>query len=98
MADKLTSSDDQPSKADKQRIFAERFEDITNGFGEACEKHAVPVAIAIAIHPEEDHPIVFVRGHQYDIATLLASILKGMRQELISGLSIEPDIDYNEHR
>ena len=103
MANKLASSvdgnshsdDQEPQSAEqKQRIFDERFDALTNGFGKACEEHNVPVAIAIAIHPKEDHPIVFARGHQYDVASLLASVLRGLKQELISGLSIEPEIDY----
>lgn len=97
MADKLASSDDQ-QQDEKQRIFDERFEALMNGFGEACEKQGVPIAIAIAIHPQEEHPMVFLRGHQYDVATLLASVLRGLRQELMSGLNVEQHIDYNDDR
>jgi len=103
MADKLASSATEHNRElspeeQRQAIFDERFESLTNGFGKACEEHKVPVAIAIAIHPEESHPIVFARGHQYDVASLLASILRGLKQELMSGLNAEPEIDYPEDR
>ena len=91
MSDKFVSSDDQTSvinQEDKHRMFAERFESLTNGFGEACEKHSVPIAIAIAIHPQEELPIIFIRGHQYDVASLLASVLRSMRRDLMSELDI----------
>lgn len=96
MADKLTSPEDNDQLANeqKQRIFAERFAALMDKFGEACEANEIPVAIAIAIHPKENHPLIFVRGHQYDIASLLASVLRGMKAELISGLSSEQEINY----
>lgn len=81
----------------KQAIFDERFNELTNGFGEACEKHGIKTAIAIAIHPQEEQPIVFVRGHHYDVGVVLAAILRNIKEELISGLDTDTEINYSNH-
>lgn len=101
MSDKITSYDnsednDDSSSEENQAIFDQRFNDLTNDFGRACEKNGVETAIAIAIHPEEQHPIIFVRGHKYDIATLLATILRNLKSEIISELDSNPQMDYSE--
>jgi len=74
-------SDDQ-----RQAIFDAIFEELTNGFGEACEKHEIDTAIIIARHPEYGHPIVFARGHQYDVSALIAGVLRGLKTEIINQL------------
>lgn len=74
------------AQARRRDIFAERFSATMDGFGEACEKQGVTTAIAIAMHPEEDMPLVFVRGHEYDVAVLLARMLRSMKEKLGSEL------------
>ena len=74
---------------DEQRIFAERFESLTNGFNEACTNNNVDLAIAIAIHPESNRPVIYARGHNYDIAALLANILRGLKMDLLKELDTE---------
>ena len=75
---------------DHQSIFEERFATLMNGFGETCEANNVQTAIAIAIHPEEEMPIVFIRGGEYDTARLLAYVLKGIRQQINRELDTNP--------
>ncbi len=98
MADNIESSEvqhNQPlSDEQKQRIFDERFQALTDGFGKACAEHNIPIAIAIAVHPGEKHPIVFVRGHQYDVAAVLANVLRRLKQELLEDLITDHEIDY----
>lgn len=69
-----------------QTIFDALFAEVMNGFGASCEQQAIPTAIAIAVHPEHKQPLIFIRGHHYDVAVLLAQLLRdlkgGIRQEL----------------
>lgn len=78
----------------RQTIFDARFAKLTDGFGQACEQENVTLAVAIAIHPEEKHPIVFIKGHEYDIAKLLTRLLREMTRNLMTGLN--PDPNYEE--
>ncbi len=82
------------TKDHRQDIFDARFALITDGFGKACEQEGIEIAIAIAIHPKEKHPIVFIRGHQYDVATLTASVLRQITKDLLAPLN--PDPHYRE--
>ncbi len=77
----------------RQDSFDARFERLTDGFGQACEQDGVETAIAIAIHPEEKRPIVFMRGHQYDVAVLLADILREFSRRLIGPLNANPNYE-----
>ncbi len=74
----------------RQTIFDQRFAALTDGFGAACEQAGVNTAVAIALHPDEQHPIVFIRGHEYDVAALLATILRRLKVDLYTRLSGEP--------
>lgn len=77
----------------RQTIFDARFAKLTDGFGQACEHEQVDLAIAIAIHPEEKHPIVFIKGHEYDIAKLLANLLREITRNLMTGLNPDPNYE-----
>jgi hypothetical protein len=107
MADKSTPLDDATvqkksesnSKNDvgdgqknhRQDIFAETFENLMNGFGEACEKEGVEIAIAIAKHPDYEEPMVFYRApHIVDAAKLMAEILRQIKGQIFTDLDTEP--------
>jgi len=99
MNDKLTSPDDNDEKRsdeEEQGIFDERFNVLMNGFGKACEDNNVKVAIAIAIHPLEKEPMVFARGHDYDIAVLLSDLLRNLKHSLIARLDIDQNISQDD--
>lgn len=91
-----TSADEQVQPAthhepsmhssETQRIFAERFNALMNGFGEDCETNNVELAVAIAIHPEENEPLVFIRGDEYHVARILAFVLKRMKANIMDEL------------
>jgi len=74
----------------RQDIFDEQFQALMNGFGEACEKQNIEVAIAIAKHPDREEPIVFFRGHLVDAAALAANVLRQIKQQLFDNLRTEP--------
>jgi hypothetical protein len=80
----------------RQDSFDARFAKLTNGFGQACEQEGVEIAIAIAIHPEEKHPIIFMRGHQYDVGVLLADVLRQFSRRLIGPLNANPNYEPEE--
>jgi len=69
-----------------KNIFDERFQAVMNGFSEACQREGITVAVAIAIHPDEARPLVYIRGHMYDATAIAARIVKDMKNELISDL------------
>jgi len=79
------------SENHRQDIFEETFERLMNGFGEACEKEGVEVAIAIAKHPNHEEPLVFYRAqHIVDAASLMAGILRQIKGQVFSDLDTEP--------
>lgn len=67
---------------ERQRIFEERYSNLTNEFAEACEREGVDIAVAIAAHPEEEFPIVFIRGHKYDVASIMAYVMRSIKSNI----------------
>ena len=75
----------------RQDIFETTFERLMNGFGEACEKEGIEVAVAIAKHPKFEEPMVFYRApHVVDAASLMADILRQIKGQLFNDLDTEP--------
>lgn len=83
------NNDGDVSGEHRQAIFDERFGAVMDGFGKACEDIKIPLAIAIAVHPDEDIPLIFIRGHEFDVAALLAQVLRKMKGQFSDVLSGE---------
>lgn len=82
-----SASTPQPqTEKNGQDIFDERFNILTNEFGKACESEGVQLAVAVAIHPEEDIPIIYAKGHPYDVAVLLSKVLSKLKSDLLKDL------------
>lgn len=81
-----------PIKDDRnaQDIFAEHFQQLMNSFGESCEQHDIQTAITIAKHPEEDQPIVFIRGDLLSATALMSSVIKRMKAQIYNMIDTEP--------
>ena len=79
------------SENHRQDIFEETFERLMNGFGEACEREGVEIAVAIAKHPNHEEPLVFYRAHHIvDAASLMAGVLRQIKGQVFSDLDTEP--------
>jgi|SoiMethySBSTD1v2_1073268.scaffolds.fasta_scaffold5772900_1 hypothetical protein len=85
MTDKI---EDPAIQHDEQGMFAEHFNIVMDDFGKACEQNKIDTSIAIAIHPEHDHPMVFCKGHKYDVTVLLTKVLKQLRADIEADLDI----------
>jgi len=69
---------------DAHGIFDERFAVFTDAFGATCEQEHVRTAIAIVSDPKlPREPIVFMRGNEYDVAKLLAALLRRINQDIL---------------
>jgi hypothetical protein len=92
---KDSESDLQDGKSDSQEncrqdMFAETFDRLMNGFGKACEKEGVEVAVAIVKHPQHDQPFVFYKGnHIVDAASLMAEILRQIKEQIFADLDTD---------
>ena len=75
---------------DAQDIFAEHFQQLMNSFGESCEQFKVDTAVTIAKHPNEDQPIVFIRGDLLSATALLASVVARMKAQIYNMIDTEP--------
>lgn len=74
-------ADDCEAAEDLQSIFDQRFQIFMDQFGEICEKEDVPISIAIVVDPKiQDQPLVFTRGGTYETATVMAHVLRNMKQ------------------
>ncbi len=97
MADKVTPREDgqqptnnttQPDQSeDRQGIFDKRFAAIMDIFGEACQQQGITTAIAIAVHPTDNEPMIFLIGHEFDVAALTGKVLRNLNHQLMSVLS-----------
>lgn len=93
----LTSAESGPTEAndtagigqepaasvDAHGIFDERFRLFTDAFGHTCEHEGVSTAVTIVVDPKlPQQPLVFVRGDEYAVAKLLASLLRRLKQQI----------------
>jgi hypothetical protein len=91
MQNDLESIGDKTDK-EEQGIFESRFNSLIDEFGQACEDHNVPFAFIALINPEIQSPVIFARGHAYDVAVMLHKILNKMKSELYHELEdFEPN-------
>jgi hypothetical protein len=75
------NANDCEATEDPQSIFDQRFQIFMDQFGEICEKEDVPISIAIVVDPKiQDQPLVFTRGGTYETATVMAHVLRNMKQ------------------
>jgi len=85
----LKNQQDNDTKKDPQSIFDQRFQVFMDQFGEICEKENVPISIAIVVDPKtEDQPLVFTRGGTYEVATVMAHVLRNMKRMINDELDI----------
>jgi hypothetical protein len=95
--------DDAPegAKGNEHDIFEQRFHELTDGFRDQCEKHGVPVAIAIAIYPTPkdlneaqaeffEVPMVFFKGEMLESMSLAAQVLRNFKTNLSESLDTNP--------
>jgi len=69
--------------ADTQVIFDERFALFMDPFGTTCDNERVPVAVAIVLDPKiRQGPLVMTRGHKYEVARVLAQLLRRIKAEI----------------
>lgn len=87
-----TTEDDggDGSENHRQDIFAALFHKLTDGFGAACEEQGIETAIAIAIHPNQERPVIFIRGGTLEAMSLMAGILRDYKEVLYDRLNTEP--------
>lgn len=78
----------EPSSTDSQTMFEQRFDALMNGFGKACEENGVSVSLAIAVHPEEDMPLVFIRGEEYEVARVVAAVYRQLKNQIMQELDV----------
>jgi hypothetical protein len=71
----------------RQGIFDTRLTAVMTAFGDACDQHGIATAIAIAIHPDDEQPMLLIRGHQFDATALAARVLRKLQTALIQELN-----------
>ena len=70
-----------------QSIFEKKFETTMDGFSSECDKEQVSTFISIVKHPSKNTPMVYYRGHIYDAAVLLASVLRMIKSQIQNDLA-----------
>jgi hypothetical protein len=79
--------EEAPQK-DARVEFEQRFGFFMNQFRAACEEAGAPIAIAIVVDAKNpDTPFIYNHGHIYDQATILAKILRNMKNTIIEDIS-----------
>jgi hypothetical protein len=69
-------------------IFDENNPDVLDEFGQLCEQVGINTAIAIIQDKDTGKPMVFVRGHLYDVGCLTSTVLQGIKADLMRGLNL----------
>lgn len=67
--------------------FDARFQPLMEAFSKHCDELQVPLAVAIILDPKiQETPLVYLRGHEYDVATLMAEIMRSLKDKLYNRL------------
>lgn len=69
-------------------IFDENSPDVLEEFGHLCEQVGIDLAIAIIRDKNTGKPLVFVRGHLYDVGCLTSNVLQEIKTDLLRGLNL----------
>ncbi len=77
----------QGATAPDQGIFDANFSAIMDPFGQACEQQGVTLALAIALPKDGTKPVVFVRGHPFDVTALAVKVIKNLQDQLMQALN-----------
>jgi hypothetical protein len=79
---------DDDSERSTQDRFEERWSLYMSEFSKMCNEHGVKVAIAVVQDPKlnPDELIVCARGHIYDQAEVLATMLRQLKQQIAKDL------------
>jgi hypothetical protein len=89
ISDARSATNNAAEQEDALKKFEQRHDLFMNEFRATCEKAGVPVAIAVVVDPENPKlPLVYARGHLYDQGTLLAQMLKNVRQQIDKDMGI----------
>lgn len=78
--DKTPESDQDASNMD---IFEETHIKALDVFGQACQDEGLNTAIAIVEHPQTGRPVIFVRGHIYDVTVQTVAVANDLKQEIL---------------
>ncbi len=85
------STGEPPDASESQAIFddkSKKFEKLMTPFGEACESNGIQSAFAFAVDPANPaEPIIFMRGQQYEVAAILARVLRQLRNDIIRDIT-----------
>ena len=79
-------SSDIDSSEQHTDIFAADHISALEVFGKACDDEGLNTAIAIVKDPTTGKPVIFARGHVYDLGVLLNRVTKSIITDLINDL------------
>lgn len=92
----ISVSDDNRSQTNatdpRQGIFDDQLNELMNEFVRACEAKGIHLALVLAMPPTtmKQKPIVFMRGHFYDVAAIMAEVLREIKSEIYATLTTDP--------
>lgn len=73
-----------------EEIFETRYNLFWGELEKSCELEKIDCAFGFVLDSEKfpNTPLMFMRGHKYDVASILATILKRLKAELDTNLKV----------
>lgn len=60
---------------------------LCDAWGKLMDDHDIKTGIVIMIHPKQDAPVVFFRGHFYDNAKIMSQVLERFKMQMASEIN-----------
>ncbi len=85
MTDPIEMTDD--ANQDALKRFEQRQSEIFDSLGGTLEKENVAIAFAVVIDPKSEQPLIYYRGHLYDVMSTVIKIVGKLRNDLVEDIS-----------
>lgn len=80
------SNDRDVSSQAEQGMFDEKISQIMDNFGEQCQEANIKTSCAFVIQGDTRKPVIFLNGNKFEIAKMLALILKNIKADILNDL------------
>lgn len=77
---------EQEQQSDSHTKFDADLAALIDNFGEACQELQINEAIVLANIPGNPNPLVFARGDVLSVSTLMASVLREFKRDIMAKL------------
>lgn len=82
------NTDESKNEVDAREMHQKRADHFLRDLSNKCDEAGVKTAYAVVIDPECAEPLIFMKGHTYNVAKVMVDITRLMRDKINDELTI----------